>query len=153
MTSVLPVQDYRILRQLFDRLRGSEEPLERMVREKLKTSRLLIPGEISAGLVRLGSRVRFQIAEAESEERTVVMRGDYRPDGRCLALESPLGVAVLGYQAGDVVDAEWRNECIECIAILNVWNPPSPASPGSGTVLPFRPKTNRLPNGDGPFAA
>jgi transcription elongation GreA/GreB family factor len=61
----------------------------------------VLRGETPCPLVRLGSRVRFRINDAPAEERTLVLAVDYRPDGHCLALDSPIGVALLGYQAGD----------------------------------------------------
>jgi transcription elongation GreA/GreB family factor len=138
MTPVLQIRDYRLLRQLFDRLNGSKEPFERIVRHKLQTARLLLPGETSAPLVRLGSRISFRIADGAPEDRTLVMSADYTPDGRCLALDSPIGVALLGHQAGDVVDAEWRSDCAEPIAILDVRNPAQSAVLRDAVVVPFQ---------------
>jgi transcription elongation GreA/GreB family factor len=139
MTPVLQVRDYRLLRQLYDRLNGSKEPFERIVRTKLERARLILPGEASVPRVRLGSRIRFQIEGVPAEDRTLVMATDYRPDGRCLALDSPIGVALLGHQAGDVIDAEWRSDCPEAIVILNVRNS-APPSACDGVVVPFRRK-------------
>ena len=136
MTSVLQVRDYRLLRQLYDRLNGSKEPFERIVRTKLERARLILPGEASAPRVRLGSRIRFQIDGVPAEDRTLVVAADYRPDGHCLALDSPIGVALLGHQAGDVIDAEWRSDCLEAIAILDVRNA-APLSARDGVVVPF----------------
>lgn len=142
MTPVLQVRDYRLLRQLFDRLNGSKEPFERIVRQKLETARLLLPGETPCPLVRLGSSVRFRINDAAAEERTLVLAHDYRPDGHCLALDSPIGVALLGYQAGDVINAEWRSECPDPITILDVRNPSPPAMRRGGVIVPFPGRTN-----------
>lgn len=140
MTPVLQIRDYRLLRQLYDRLNGSKEPFERIVRTKLERARLILPGETSAAArVRLGSRIRFQIDGVPAEDRMLVMAADYRPDGHCLALDSPIGVALLGHQAGDVIDAEWRSDCPEAIAILDVRNA-TPQSARDGVVLPFRRK-------------
>jgi transcription elongation GreA/GreB family factor len=137
MTPVLAIRDYRHLRQLFERLNGSKEPFERIVRQKLQSARLLLPGETAEPLVRLGSRIRFRIASAAPEERTLVLAADYTPDGRCLALDSPIGVALLGHQAGDVIEAEWRSDCPEPIAILDVRNALQPAPIRGGIVVPF----------------
>jgi transcription elongation GreA/GreB family factor len=146
MTPVLQVRDYRLLRQLYDRLNGSKEPFERIVRTKLERARLILPGEASTPRVRLGSRIRFQIDGVPAEDRTLVTAADYRPDGHCLALDSPIGVALLGHQAGDVIDAEWRSDCLEAIAILDVRNA-TPLSARDGVVVTFRRKPDTQNSG------
>jgi len=142
MTPVLQVRDYRLLRQLFDRLNGSKVLGQKALAQGQGWRLRFERDENDTAGITAAFAIAFRINDAAAEERTLVLAGDYRPDGHCLALDSPIGVALLGYQAGDVINAEWRSECPDPITILDVRNPSPPAMRRGGVIVPFPGRTN-----------
>lgn len=83
---------------------GSTPALERL-RGELDRATIIDPAAIPPGGVTMGSRVRFEdLATQEIEEYTLVFpdRADIAA-GR-LSILAPIGMALLGYREGDIVD-------------------------------------------------
>lgn len=61
-------------------------------------------GEIPPDVITMGSRVRLSFADGEDEEYTLVYPDEADLSENRISVLSPIGTAIFGYRAGDVVD-------------------------------------------------
>ena len=61
-------------------------------------------GEIPPDVITMGSRVRLSFADGEDEEYTLVYPDEADLSENRISVLSPVGTAIFGYRAGDVVD-------------------------------------------------
>ncbi len=82
--------------------------------------------ELSADVVRLGSRVEIEdLADGSVETYTVVLPEFANADEKRLSVLAPIGTAVLGYAEGDEI--EWRTPGgLRRLRLISVHPPPAP---------------------------
>ncbi len=75
--------------------------------ERLRTARVIEPGEIQEGVVEVGTVVRLRdLAERRSNEYTIVGPAEADPSAGRLSIQSPVGEAIAGKKKGATVEVE-----------------------------------------------
>lgn len=142
---VLTLHDHgRLDAALFDEL-DLLSPMQPRTREKLAEARILPASDIPDSVVTLGSIVRYRI-DGDRIERRVLQPGRApAPNGQYVSVFTPVGLALLGHQPGDTVEAELFDGAVLTIEIV---------------AIDFRPEADSRrrekaarPDGDGPEAA
>jgi regulator of nucleoside diphosphate kinase len=98
------------LERLFGRAHGGhrrDQDFLDQLEEELSKCRVVTPQEIPPNVVTLNSRVRFRDLDADRQMTVTLVFPEQASlaEGR-LSIVSPIGTAILGYAAGDVV--EWE---------------------------------------------
>ena len=76
----------------------------------LKNAQIVSDSDVSTDEISIGSRVKLYDVEFEEEmEYTIVGSTEANPDEGRISDESPIGSAIIGHKAGDMVDVELPN--------------------------------------------
>jgi regulator of nucleoside diphosphate kinase len=95
------------LLQLF-RMRSDANPwnlIALALELELRRARIVPPEAIPSDVITMNSKVLLRdVATGERVSRTLVFPDAFAPDGRHVPVLSPLGIALLGCRAGDVLE-------------------------------------------------
>ena len=105
--------DYDRLEGLFGRARGGQrrdQDCLDMLEEELGRCRIVTPREVPPDVVTLNSRIRLRDLDGDKEMIVTLVLPSMADlaEGR-LSVVSPIGTAILGYAAGDVIEWEVRS--------------------------------------------
>ncbi|GHA33267.1 hypothetical protein GCM10007989_31820 [Devosia pacifica] len=131
--AILTSNDYTLLETLIQCWSEPFPGATSFVRAKLRTAALIFPSDLPPNVVTLHSRVRFLPPGGGTEERTLVRRPDEHINGMTLLLETPRGLALIGAQAGQVVDVLQRDGRLDRLYVEAV--PYQPVRRTSGAKL------------------
>ena len=81
-------------------------PMRTRVRAKLVEARVVPGAAIADTVATLGSIVRYRIETRLPERRMMQLQRGPAPNGQYLSVLTPIGLALFGQSAGDVVEAE-----------------------------------------------
>lgn len=106
---VLASRDYSRLKALAHHRLGLEDPVGRMLADRLGTCRVVPPDALPASVAVLGARIVLAIEGRAVESRVLVMPEEHAASGWTLPVSAPLGAALLGMSAGQWVEAVERD--------------------------------------------
>lgn len=121
---ILSSKDFALLESLVQQAGESFPGATALIHRKLARATLVSPGDIPADVVTLNSRVRHRIEGHHAEERTLVAGPSEAINGVTLLLNSPHGIALLGAQAAQCIEASRADGTPVQIFIEAVLNPP-----------------------------
>jgi regulator of nucleoside diphosphate kinase len=107
MTALPPItvstRDRDRLFALLDNFRGDSEVVEQLY-DELARARIVDDSQLPAGVVTLGSRIRFRNEDSGKEhERVLVMPREVSAEGDDISILTPAGAALLGLSVGDEI--------------------------------------------------
>jgi regulator of nucleoside diphosphate kinase len=99
--------DLERLRALIDASSGPEAPYLEKLQKELGQATVVEPREVPGDVVTMNSVVRVRDLDA-GEERTLmlVFPGKEGVNGKTVSILSPMGIALIGYKEGDIL--EWE---------------------------------------------
>jgi regulator of nucleoside diphosphate kinase len=99
--------DLERLRALIDASSGPEAPYLEKLQKELGQAAVVEPREVPGDVVTMNSVVRVRDLDA-GEERTLmlVFPGKEGVNGKTVSILSPMGIALIGYKEGDIL--EWE---------------------------------------------
>ena len=106
---VLNERDFDRLNDLVHspRFRVTHAPMVAALERELDRGEVVAPASVPRGVVTMNSRVRFRdLASGERETYTLVYPADANVEDGRLSVLAPLGAALLGARAGDVVQCQ-----------------------------------------------
>ena len=81
-------------------------PMRTRVRAKLVEARVVPGAAVADTVATLGSIVRYRIEGRMAERRMMQLQRGPAPNGQYLSVLTPIGLALFGQTAGDIVEAE-----------------------------------------------
>lgn len=104
---VINERDFDRLNELVHspRFRVTHSPMVAMLERELERGEVVAPTSVPKGVVTMNSKVRFRdLGSGERETYTLVYPAEANVDDGKLSVLAPLGAALLGAKAGDVVE-------------------------------------------------
>lgn len=97
----------------YDAAKDAQASMEQRITQienMLKNAQIVSDSDVTTDAISIGSRVKLYDIEFEEEmEYTIVGSTEANPDEGRISDESPIGSAILGHKADDVVDVELPN--------------------------------------------
>ncbi len=97
----------------YDAAKDAQAAMEQRIttiENMLKNAQIVSDSDVSTDEISIGSRVKLYDVEFEEEmEYTIVGSTEANPDEGRISDESPIGSAIIGHKAGDMVDVELPN--------------------------------------------
>lgn len=97
----------------YDAAKDAQASMEQRITQienMLKNAQIVSDSDVTTDAISIGSRVKlFDIEFEEEMEYTIVGSTEANPDEGRISDESPIGSAILGHKADDVVDVELPN--------------------------------------------
>ncbi|WP_240756976.1 nucleoside diphosphate kinase regulator [Roseicella aquatilis] len=121
---LLPARDYSRLKALLRRLRDPADPTAQVLADKLGRCRVVPPGDLPSWVAALGTRIVFAVEGGAILSRTLAMPEDDPQDGTALAVSTPVGAALLGTAARDLVEAVGQDGRRAALRLLAVHHGP-----------------------------
>ena len=94
----------------YDAAKDAQASMEQRIttiENMLKNAQIVSDSDVTTDAISIGSRVKLYDIEFEEEmEYTIVGSTEANPDAGRISDESPIGKAILGHKADDVVDVE-----------------------------------------------
>ncbi len=94
----------------YDAAKDAQASMEQRIttiENMLKNAQIVSESDVTTDAISIGSRVKLYDIEFEEEmEYTIVGSTEANPDAGRISDESPIGKAILGHKADDVVDVE-----------------------------------------------
>lgn len=117
---VLTTKDHAIVEVMLQRCLGREDPLARLLSDKLSHATVMFREDIPPSVVTLNSRVRFRIDANPAETRILVHDDLGGAVGMTLPLRSRRGLALLGMMEGEstTVEAAGGAETLSVVEVL-----------------------------------
>lgn len=110
-------RDLDVLQSMLGRMVG-DEPLAIALRRKLEQVRIVPAEHLAPDVVTLGSRVRFRIGDAPSQDAIVVSDQLFDSASGHMSLANPRGLAMLGLSVGASVDIAGEAGPLTIVAVL-----------------------------------
>lgn len=92
--------DYDKLSQLAEALSSRNEELADQLFGELDRARVVDDQRLPAGVIRIGSSLRFKSDIGESKDVTLVLPGEADIETKKISVLSPVGIALIGLKAG-----------------------------------------------------
>jgi regulator of nucleoside diphosphate kinase len=106
---VLVARDYSRLRSLARLWLHTNDPVGRVLVDKLHGCRVVRPDAVPHSVVILDARIVFAVAGCAAQSRVLVMPELHAAERSTLPVSTPLGAALLGATAGDWVEVVQRD--------------------------------------------
>ena len=99
--------DLERLRALIAASRGPEAPYLEKLQKELDQATVVEPREVPGDVVTMNSIVRVRdLSTGEERALMLVFPGKEGADGKAVSILSPMGIALIGYKEGDIL--EWE---------------------------------------------
>ncbi|MGD9866519.1 MAG: hypothetical protein AB7U38_00810 [Hyphomicrobiales bacterium] len=122
----LTTRDHAVLQSLSERYAGLDCVAE-AIRRKLDTAHVLLPEDIGAHRVTIGSRLYVTVDGQRPVECVLALSSSGYPLGLALDLGTPRGIALLGRAAGDRLPVRLPEDAVEYVTIEKVAYQPEAA--------------------------
>lgn len=132
---VLDSRDYSRLKALAHHRLGLEDPVGRMLAEKLGACHVLPSEAVPASVAVLGARLILALPGRGVESRVLAMPEEHASGGWTLPVSVPLGAALLGAAAGhrmEVVERDGRRRTVHLLAVDRASGLPRRTRPAPG---------------------
>jgi hypothetical protein len=124
--TIVSTDDFDRLQALMCTLIGASTPLASMLRHKLESAVVMLPGDIGPDVAAPGRRVHFTIDGYRTEERTLSWDPPAKREDKVLSLMSVRGLSLLGLRAGQSVSYVTSTRRPELIELALVDGGPEP---------------------------
>lgn len=116
----LTSKDFAILETMCERMDAGNAAFAALLRQKLKTAKVVFRDEIPAGVVTLNSRVTYRV-DGQPAATYLVVQGtsEDMPDG-VLSIHTPHGLALLGLSEGQSIAVEHPGQRREILFVEQV---------------------------------
>ncbi len=108
----------------YDAAKDAQASMEQRIttiENMLKNAQIISESEVSTDTITLGSKVKLYDMEFEEEmEYTIVGSTEANPDEGRISDESPIGSAILGHKADEIVDVTLANGEVIQFKILEI---------------------------------
>lgn len=149
--STLTTRDFSVLERLLEQGGSRVRPLAEAMRRKLGDAAVVMPADVDPQVCTINSRIRFHVAGAAADERTLVADEPGQTMGATLPVWTPRGLAMLGLSAGAEIVVRCSDGSEETLVLDEVVYQPearlrqadTAAAPASGRVIEFRPAPRR----------
>lgn len=116
---VLTDKDFDLLRRMLGR-RGDDEPMGRLLREKIDGAHVVGRDEVPEDVATLNSRVTCRLGHGEPQTRIITVDWTSWPGGPLLPVTTMRGLALLGLSSGQVFMLSRGDNVLDMLHLLEV---------------------------------
>jgi regulator of nucleoside diphosphate kinase len=145
-TCILNAKDFTILVVMRDRCLGTDDPMARLLTNKLESALVVIGDDVPANVATLSSRVTFSIDGRDPDTRVLSTDRAASSVGLFLSITTPRGLALLGLTEGEAFCLPSREGVEERIVLEKVQYQPETARRDKEIMSKLSPSARRKPD-------